>query len=188
VSKRDWQFNKTEFKEEMIKAGLWQKFIARREALKAEGKNAQDAWAIAMKEFASRTQQEPALAEPAPAPPFVEQVDPVPADEMVPVDADGPAEPPITEKLNPADVAWALAHLDSPRPPTPPSKAAMAWWSWANSGTLARQAFMTQVVTKLFPSKKEIDEAASRKGDDGRDLAKWYEELADLRDGILHSH
>lgn len=186
-----WQQSKTEFKEAMIKAGLWDKVILRREALKKEGMPAKDAMDRVMQEFGSGQQATPAECALQPAPTAAldaEPLDDVPTESMVPPDADGRPEPAITEKLNPSDVAWALAHIDDNKPPKAPSLAARAWWSWANSGTLARQAFMTQVVPKLFPSKKELDEATIRKGDDGRDLADWYDELADLRDGIPHPH
>ncbi|HYE77713.1 MAG TPA: hypothetical protein VEI97_06990 [bacterium] len=153
--------DKTNLRARLEAEGRWKDFVARREALKKTGLEPGKCWDVAALEFP------PTPARPQPTMPVAaspgEGVAPLP-----PADHAGVAVATPTRRPNiRADIEWVYQHLaDSVAPADAPSPGARALWDWAHQ-TGNRASFFGDFVTKLLPTRAQLDKDGERFSPDG---------------------
>lgn len=155
--------------------GRWNEFVARREALKAEGLPAAEAWNAAAAEFPPPTPQsdENAASGEDVSGYDLSALDGKPQISMIKV------------------VQWAFEHLDSPgvTPADAPSAGAWTMLTWARQNGDTRSEFMKTFMAKLMPNRQQVEDS-ERMSDDGVEvleaIALCRQALTDAEAGRLN--
>jgi len=168
--------NKVAQRSELVESGLWAAFVERREALKAGGMAAPDAWAQAFTEVTSG------------AVPVVEAVVEAPEKSGVPdsgldrvnreVFADRTCS--ITRT-----VEWVAKQMmvDNPSAEDAPSMEAWSMLSWARRSNQNEAQFWGQIWAKMMPSKQQL-EASERLSDDGSAVLELIERVRAISEKV----
>jgi hypothetical protein len=176
--------NKVAQRAELVERGLWDAFVKRREALKASGLDAPEAWARAFEEVTSGSIPDSVgVAEVAPvqsgAPDNPHPKDQV-ADGRVSEEVFGERTCSITKT-----VEWVAKQLmvDDPKADHAPSPEAWSMLCWARRSNQNEAQFWGQIWSKMMPSKQQLD-AAERLSDDGAAVLELIDRVRNISEGI----
>lgn len=150
--------DKRAIRTELVKAGSWTKFCAKRNLYESEGLKADEAYIKAASELLGREigkKSEP--------------------------DLEGIVEGVVFEETGastPECVAWVAKHMmvKDAKPEQAPSSEAWSMLCWARRNNQNEAQFWGQIYTKLLPSRSQLD-AEQRYKDDGRKVLSIIERL-----------
>ena len=185
--------NKVAQRAELVERGLWQQFVDRREALKAGGMPAPQAWGQAFEEVTNGG-----------VPVGVGDVDVGGGDgggDSVVGGGGGAGEVGASEKSGAPDsikrvklevlagracsitktVEWVakMMMVEDPRAEDAPSMEAWSMLSWARRSNQNEAQFWGQIWSKMMPSKQQL-EAAERISDDGSAVLELIERVREI--------
>ena len=150
--------DKRAIRTELVKAGAWTKFCAKRNLYESEGLKADEAYIKAASELLKRD------VAPSKGP-----------------DLEGIVEGVVFEETGastPECVAWVAKHImvKDVEPQQAPSSEAWSMLCWARRNNQNEAQFWGQIYTKLLPSRSQLD-AEQRYKDDGRKVLSIIERL-----------
>jgi len=150
--------DKRAIRTELVKAGAWTKFCAKRNLYESEGLKAEEAYAKAASELLKRE-----------------------VGKKSGPDLEGIVEGVVFEETGastPECVAWVAKHImvKDVEPGQAPSSEAWSMLCWARRNNQNEAQFWGQIYTKLLPSRSQLD-AEQRYKDDGRKVLSIIERL-----------
>jgi len=189
--------NKVAQRAELVERGLWGEFVKRREALKAGGMDAPEAWAKAFDEVTNGTvdnvdggssvapggdggdDADGRAGAPVPGP--VDQSGAPDSVGRVAAEVFGERSCSITKT-----VEWVAKQMmvADPKAEDAPSMEAWSMLSWARRSNQNEAQFWGQIWAKMMPSKQQL-EAAERLSDDGSAVLELIERVRLISEGAM---
>ena len=189
--------NKVAQRAELVERGLWDAFVKRREALKAGGMDAPEAWAKAFEEVTNGTVDDVGGGGSgssgggggddvdgragAPVPGTVDQSGAPDSVGRVAAEVFEGRTCSITKT-----VEWVAKQMmvADPRAEDAPSMEAWSMLSWARRSNQNEAQFWGQIWAKMMPSKQQL-EAAERLSDDGSSVLELIERVRLISEGVM---
>ena len=189
--------NKVAQRAELVERGLWDAFVKRREALKAGGMDAPEAWAKAFEEVTNGTVDDVGGGgSGSPGGNGGDDPDgragasvPGPVDQSGAPDSVGRVAAEVFEGRTCSitkTVEWVAKQMmvADPRAEDAPSMEAWSMLSWARRSNQNEAQFWGQIWAKMMPSKQQL-EAAERLSDDGSSVLELIERVRLISEGVM---
>ena len=189
--------NKVAQRAELVERGLWGEFVKRREALKAGGMDAPEAWAKAFDEVTNGTVDNvDGGSSVAPGGDGGDDADgragatvPGPVDQSGAPDSVGRVAAEVFGERSCSitkTVEWVAKQMmvADPKAEDAPSMEAWSMLSWARRSNQNEAQFWGQIWAKMMPSKQQL-EAAERLSDDGSAVLELIERVRLISEGAM---